>query len=585
MSNALTKVLETFQNRLTYRELDSKALDISRAAAAGNLGSGDYADWAMVSDDPLVMVNYVKTFITSLASKLSASPFQPESDVLAEAGVHLRLNSLFTEVYTDVLADGYAYVGIGISDGVPQVKQIDARYILFNGDDPTLKDSTGIIVFEISPKDDDDKAKYARFPQGYVEFDESNEKVTTSHYHKDSSTGGYVLDVYTGYDEEPERYELGELDRIPIVRFVGEKVELSDKRFHYRGLYHQTASILKAMTLAATKIQIRTAASDDDNYIVQQDAIANHMHSWANCGVKTCDNKDANGEQIDMPMPIPHDNVFLVNAFQTWKSVISDLLGPVVASSSEAVTREEVIARNEVRDAITNSYMAKVSDSVSEVYRCIQMLTSGDTSKVIVLGGFLDAAKRSKHNAELGLIYNYAKEAGLNTQGFVGEFLNAAELPSDVKDRIGQTLATDPFASPKVLQLTNTIQQMKVAAERQDQQMVLLRVQAAQRLERQAEFVAMQERVKRSDLAFKQWQQEQKDTQQGRMEILKAALKDGNIQAAMQVLSAIEAEDSLVTSQPDVVENIGSFDNDYAVSVQTQLNETADNVPQNQGVL
>ena len=123
------QVLERFKPRLTYKEIDKTALDISRSAAAGNLGDGDdnYAEWAMITNDPLVIINYVKTYITTLVSKLSGAPFRPENEELLQIGMGIRLNSIFTNTYQDVLNDGYAFLGIGMSDGIPQVKPIDQR--------------------------------------------------------------------------------------------------------------------------------------------------------------------------------------------------------------------------------------------------------------------------------------------------------------------------------------------------------------------------------------------------------------------------------------------------------------------------
>lgn len=552
-NESLTKVLERLHNRLTYKKLDTDALDISRACAAGSLGKkDDYAEWAMLTNDPLVVVNYVKTFITTLCAKLSASPFRPESDTLADVGVALRLNAQFVDTYQDVLNDGYAYLAVGMSEGHPQVKAVDSRYILFNGEEPTLKDSTDVVIFEIVPKDPSDvKHKLEVFPQGYVEYDATDERVVTSHYHRvkkvDEVTGdeydAYVLDIYEHYDEEPEQYELEGLDRIPVVRFVGERIELSDKRYHYRGIYYQMASVLKALTLSGTKIQIRAAASDDDNYLAPEDAIDNDDISWKNSGTKKYNDKDDNGGEIAPPTPIPHDNEFLINAFNLWKGVISDMLGPVVQSGSEAVTREEVIARNEVRDALTNTYMTRMADSISEVYRCINMFMYGDSSSVVILGGYIEEVKRTKNIQELDVIYAKAKEAGLNTQGFVEEYVKFSTIPSATKQKILETIKTDPFASPQVQGLKTQIEQLNQAIQKRDMQIAILQLKSSTRAEHQNEYIAMLERNNNAELLFKRWQQEQKDNTSARMEVLRKALETGDVETAKAMVDAIQRID------------------------------------------
>lgn len=568
MSNTdtrLREVLSRFDERRLYRDLDTKALDISRSASAGNLGEGDYAEWALINDDPLVVVNYVKSYVTTLTSKLSASPFKPADDHLNIIGESLGLNNIFNNIYTRVFNDGYDYLGIGMSNGMPQVRNIDARYILFNGDHPTLKDATDVVIFEITPLTNDELKDYTRgdFPSGYVEFNEDTEKVITSHYYKDVD-GSFKLDIYNTYDGEPETYELEGLDRIPVVRFVGDEVELSDKRYHYRGLYHMLGGVLKALTLTGTKIQIRTASSDDDNWIVSKQAIANYPESWRNCGAKEIDTIDGNNMEIRDPItPIQHDNSFLLNAFTNWKSVISDMLGPVVQSGSEAVTREEVIARNEVRDSLANTYLGRMSESISEVYRIIQMFMGLGNDRVVIVGGFIEAAKRAKYKQELSEVYTVAKESGLNVQGIATKLLEFTELPREVKDELAQTFTQDPHASPVVVELKGAIQQLENTINEKDQAIALLRVQATQRLERQAEYVAMQERVKRAELALKQWQQEQKDTQEARMALLKSAIESGDLASALEIVGTIEKVDPLLTTTPVVNADMNKNNQNY----------------------
>lgn len=549
MSDKLNQILERFQSKLSYREQDTRALDISRAAAAGSLGEHEYSEWALISNDPLVVVNYVKTFITTLASKLSSAPFRPQDDKLNEVVMNMRLNSQFTDLYKMTLADGYSFLGLGLDNGKPIANIIDARSIMFNGNDPTLKDATELVVFEVLPKSKDDDF-ISDFPSGYVEFDNQNEKVRTSYYYKQD--GKINLDIYEEGIEEPSHFEIPNVDRIPVVRFYGEKFELNDKRYHYRGLYYQLAGIIKATALAATKLQIRVAMSDDDNYLANSDAISNYKPSWKNAGVKEFSNYDANGDPINQPVqPIQHDNGFLIQALETWKNVTSDMLGPVVQSGSEAVTREEVLARSEVRDAIANTYLSNMSDSIAEVYRIINSMLTGNTATVIVEGGFIEAAHRNKFMQQIVSVYNLAKESGLNAQGFIFEILANSELPENMKQRVGQLLMQDPFASPKVVELNQQLQKAQQTIQQQTNTITQLRIMASQRMERQAEWVASQERIKRFEIMFKQWQQENKDTQEARMEVLRKLLDNGDTFGAMAMLQAIRQIDNPVLNEPE----------------------------------
>lgn len=548
MSEQLNNILERFKSKLSYREQDRRALDISRAAANGSLGERDYSEWALISNDPLVVVNYVKTFITIQASKLASTPLRPSSDELNELTIEMRLNSKVTKLYKFILADGYSFLGLGLAADKPVATIIDARSIMFNGSEPTLKDATELVVFEVLPKSHDDDF-ISTFPSGYVEFDNNVEKVRTYYYYK--KDGVVNLDIYEEGVEEPQHSVIPGVDRIPVVRFYGEEFELQDKRYHYRGLYYQLAGVIKATALAATKIQIRTAMSDDDNYMGSSDAIANHKAQWRNSGLKEFDALDANGEPIkDAIIPIPHDNQFLISAFELWKNVTSDMLGPVVQSSSEAVTREEVLARNEVRDAIANTYLSNLADSLSEVYRIIQALTTGNNAPVIVEGGLLEAAHRNKTMQQITGVYNLAKESGLNSQGFIFEILANSELPLNMKRRVGQLLMQDPLASPKVVELNNQIAQQQNVISQMQNKITQLQIMASQRMERQAEWVASQERIKRFEIMFKQWQQENKDTQEARMELLRTLLNQGDTTGAIALLQTIQQIDAPVLAMP-----------------------------------
>lgn len=583
MSEKLNTILERFKSKLSYREQDRQALDISRAAAAGSLGESEYSEWALISNDPLVVVNYVKTFITTLASKLSSAPFRPADDNLNEIAVQMRLNSLFTELYRTTLADGYAFLGIGMKDNKPIANIVDARSVMFNGSDPTLKDATELVVFEILPKSRDEDF-ISDFPSGYVEYDTENEKIRTSYYHIEN--GVVNLDVYEDGKPEPNHYEIPNINRIPVIRFYGERVELTDKRYHYRGLYYQLAGVIKATALAATKLQIRTAMSDDDNYMVSADAISNHKGTWRNAGVKTFDSIDVNGNPIQQPViPITHDNAFLINAVNLWKNITADLLGPVVQSSSEAITREEVLARNEVRDAIANTYLQNISDSVSEVYRVIQGMTTGNNEPVIVQGGFLEAVQRSKTLNQIVQIYQLAKDSGLNAQGFVLEILANSALPMSMKQRTGQLLMQDPYASPAIKQAQTQIQKLNQTIDQQQKKIAILQIQATQRLERQAEWTASQERIARFETMFKQWQQENKDIQEARMELMRRLLDNGDYQGAMSMVRAIQQQASApsMLSEPETQLQMAQATKQAVGNVGAQIGETQNVVASNSG--
>lgn len=577
----LSSVLESFKTRVSYKELDKQALDISRSVSSGNLGnSGYFSEIAQITDDPIVIVNYVKTFITTLISKLSASPYRPENKILYEQGQKIRLNALFVDIYQDVLNDGYTFVGVGLKGGQPIVKPIDARYIIYNGDDPTLKDATDIVVFEVVPKQKKDNeiidvVTDCSFLSSYVDYDSDAERVIASHYYKDTETGKFYLNVYDNNFETPNSIDLGDIDRLPIIRFVGEKVELQDKKYHYRGLYYQLSTVINALAATGTKIHVRTMGSSDSNFIVRSDAIDDHIESWKNSGALEVDNLDSNGNPIPNVQFVPHDNDFLLRAFELWKSVISDMLGPIAASGSEAITREEVMAHNEIKDAISNVYLSKMCDSVEEVYRCINMLMNGDSSKVIILGGYIESMRRKKSMEALQHIYMLAKEGGLNTQGIIKQMLQLEDLDTETIAFINATFSQDPFKSPQVIALQEQNKQLQESLQKQSVQIGLLRIQATQRLERQKEFIDSSERTKRLEIALKQWTEEQKQTQEAYMAILTDCLQKGDYDGAIHILETIKAQSNPILTDEVINMASNAFAVENAKSVQSALEQTA----------
>lgn len=587
---SLRTVLEKFKNRISYKKFDADALDISRSLAAGSLGTEDnFAQWASITNDPKVIVNYVKSYVTQLVSKMSGAPFRPEDDGLKDVGLSIGLNARFSEQYKSVLEDGYSFLAVGMNNGTPVVKSVDSRYIMFNGDDPTLKDATDVAVFEIVPLTEEEKADKATAQMipftdfaAYVTFDPNAERVRVSHYHFDEKKGQYFLDIYDKDPEKPESWPLGTIDRIPVVRFVGDAVELSDKRWHYRGIYYFLSSVVKAVALTGTKIQGRVSSYDYDNYIAPDAAISNHQLSWDNSGVKTIDDKDGNQVPVPGIQFIPHDDHFLLDSFRLWKEVIADMLGPTIASGSEAVTREEVIARQEIKDAITNLYLTKMVDSISEVYRCIKMLDGGDNAHVIVVGGYIENVKKEKQLGELVKIYNFAKESGLNCQGLVQEMLVLTDIDTEMKGRIKATFEQDPYKSPLVMQLQQQIQQLQQAMQQKDTQIALLRIQATQRLERQGEAIAADERMKRLELTSKQNIEEMKQTQEANMEVLRTLLANGDYEGARRVVEAINLKEPPVVADPQLGEYADANTEATMSSIRQQLIGSGAQQPQPQ---
>lgn len=601
MANNLRQVLDSLKVQLAYRNIDKAALNLSRSNAAGNLGVGrkgadpDYMQWAQMTDDPMVVVNYVKTFVSQMESKFTMHPIRPVDETFANDMAGTGINLMFNEEFLNVLNDGIGYVGVGMRNGVPQFRDIDARYILFNGEDPTLKDSTDVVVFEIVPlthdEIEDGTYRLEDYPSDCVDYDPNTQKVITSHYSKRERKGEdgtrvvtITLDVYRNMDDKPEHYEMKGVDRIPVVRFVGDKVELSDRKWHYRGVYYTAGSVAKAMTLSATKVQVNVANDPTDNYICGAEGLSGNPE-WAHKGALPFTQiNPSTGETMPLPKQVVHDNQFILESFKLWKTVLYEILGPVVQSTGEALNAEEIRARNEAKDALACIYISRFITSAMEVYRCVKMLRDMDPNPVPVVGGYLLKVQNEKHLATLDLLFNRAKESGLNTQGFLAEYLKYSSLPPDSVKNIQEKMFTDPFASTQVAGLKTQVQQLTQALHDLQQKYAIMRTLAANRLERQREFVQSNENIQLNKMRMDAWKQESQEVQQGRMEILKGLVQNGMFDEAIAMLDTmrqpnpspgLQQQTQFDAEGDSVTEQLHEADMTPFESVQQQLNQEA----------
>jgi hypothetical protein len=171
-------------------------------------------------------------------------------------------------------------------------------------------------------------------------------------------------------------------------------------------------------------------------------------------------------------------------------------------------------------------------------------------------------------------LYTRAKEGGMNTDQFIVQMLKMTDLPLATKEELAQSFTQDPFKSPQVIQLQQTVQQLNQTIQQQNTQIALLRLQATQRLERQKEFIDSTERTKRLELAYKQWSDEAKQTQEALMEVLKDCLAKGDYDGAIAVMEQIKQQSSPIITDKVINFAANAFTDENNQSVQNALAET-----------
>ena len=586
----LQTVINNMRGVLAYRNKDIKSLDMSRSASAGRINDPEFAEYAGVNNDPWISIDMVKTFVRTYKNKLSGSPFRPRDDRMYAMGKVIKLDGKIEDAVETTMNDGFAFYGVAFKDGIPVVQEFDARYVLYDGEERTLRDCKNFLCFRIEHKsfEEIESGDFANYPAEYVKYDPTCEKVISYHYHKvaneEDEGEHWVLDTYENYDAEPIRQVLPNIDRVPVVRFTGEKVELSDQRYHYRGLYWTMGSIQKALCASATKLQTRVVTEDDANYIATTQSMAGNAPSWDGVGVRQWNYVNNMGQNNDKgPTPITHDNQTLLASVNVWKETMQMMLNPIAVSKSDAVSEEEVRARNEVRDSICNSFLRPACEAVAEIYRLINAMYQGNNAEVEIVNGFLENAKRTKEKGELNFIYEKAKESGLNTQGIVQLMLSKSDLDATDKEAVAATFKQDPMASPKVVQLNTQIQQLNQTIQKLNLENTMLKNRVADRIERNDNYIEQQERKYRSDLAFKYWQEEQKQTTNALMEVLKQAVQAGNNDIALQIVDRISQQsvnplvqqdqiiDAYAQQNKTTAEDLAMRGNPNALSQQTMM--------------
>lgn len=581
----LVEILNKFLSRTRYAEIDKQSLELSRQLSAGKIGDKKFSEWAGTSNDPSVYINYIATYIKIMRAQLCSNPMVPADEELKDIGEVLHMNNVIGDCLEGVLNDGFTYLGVGMTNGHPIIKPIDPRFILHNGEDRTLRDATDVIVFEVRPNSlDADPREYSTYPSGFVLYDSYHEHIITSHYHK--AKDGWILDVYDDAEAKPVSYPLPGIDRVPIIRFTGERFELEDQRWHYRGLYYSTSSLLKALCLSATKMQIRCATQDDANYLADSNAIGaeEDLQTWQGVGVRTFKTSDPNNNTLkNTVQQVTHDNAFLNTCYTTWKTAITDLLGPVVQSGSDAATREEVIARNQVRDALVNAFMLPLCDAVEEVYRVIRMFMDGNSAPVVLVGGFVENARKTKKKGELEFLYAKMKESGLNTSGIVQLMVNESDIDSDEKKVITETMQQDPMASPQVVQLKQQLAQAQQQIQQMNLQMSLMKAQSSWRNEYRTEYVKNQREMKNNEISLAQWKEEHKDMHDAYSKMLDHALAVNDMQMATSVLALMRQEDRsvLLDQETNAANQVNNID-EAAAKNEVTANVNMQGMPQTQ---
>ena len=157
------------------------------------------------------------------------------------------------------------------------------------------------------------------------------------------------------------------------------------------------------------------------------------------------------------------------------------------------------------------------------------------------------------------------------------QILVSSSLDQRTKDDLAKLLLSDPFASPLVQQLKTQVQQLTLELQKAQQREAILRTMASQRLERQAEWVAAQKEIKRNELTLKQWQQEDKDTQEARMELMRSFIQKGDTAAALALLDQIKQTDPAVALNP----TLDAMANEDLQTMTSSARKDVDNVAGN----
>jgi hypothetical protein len=280
-----------------------------------------------------------------------------------------------------------------------------------------------------------------------------------------------------------------------VIRVTGESTFI-DKLEHWRGAYHFVAGLLKLENYSTSEMQTRIATSESANWIVDNRSITNSVQDWTpNSGVavKGVDSWDGERElapptRVDKSLQIAE----LIQATESTKLMISEILGAPTAQGVSNETAEAVLTRRAAAEASTNRYLKNLKHAFEQAGQVTieYMAFTYDATRLLenqlippltemiphvfvdVTGGPLIAGQKTRTLQQLLAIQEMVIKAEQSPMAskILPVIIEASDLSMEHKKFLMQSLGGQQRIPPEVQQQVQQLQQQNAQLQSQLQQ-------------------------------------------------------------------------------------------------------------------
>jgi len=281
---------------------------------------------------------------------------------------------ILSDVLRETLQDGKSFI-LAYNKGTQlKIKKLSNLQTYINEDF-----SKAVHISKITNKEAEEKgAKFSSADATLLNSFKSilelgkNETYLLTFYEKTSE--GVDISEFIGKEQVSKTVTLAGMRRLPLVAFLGELTQVSNRANH-RGIYYKAKDIIKLISFLMSFIQERVAASPNVKFLVAEESVGDNNQQWQEMNGETMamltyKSKDAlSSDEKPLPPPIRlSDDVNLPGAVQLLQmnlEMLRGIMGGDMAGEGKShETAESVLLRREKKDASGNAYIRSLLSSL-----------------------------------------------------------------------------------------------------------------------------------------------------------------------------------------------------------------------------
>lgn len=369
-----------------------------------------------------VCVNYVRNYINSIVSTYNDNPFgvspkqigmmsTPIEDiakVMEYVQVKSNFNDICAQVLKETLEEGQSYSLVYHKPSKFNseqydivIEKLDNRMVITDAKLADNSDAENTIYVETISKnkakklykdyEDYDKLNFRSddILSNFDWFDDNTEVALITYYHRTDKG----VEVISYCHNSIVDYSVLPIDVIPIVRCVGEDVEIN-KRKTWRGVIYTVADLLRTINFTASLGQERVALNPNINYLMPEEGVTD-IKSLASVNLKNRSvlvykSKDSSGQPVSPPVRQNNsvDLTDIKTSIDINKGLISDVLGQIQGTETKQMTAEEALLKKYDKETSKEIYLKNLKEFSKSLGNVVlQYIGFIFDSQVMVEGG------------------------------------------------------------------------------------------------------------------------------------------------------------------------------------------------------